>query len=81
MDFLCIFPLCHRPYAISLYSTYLSLRQHLDWTCIGHHNTHFSITKDPYEDNLERKSILFAWLLKLKFGTPGQLTTKNMFMD
>ena len=31
---------------------------------------------DPYEDNLERKSILFAEWLRLKSGGPGRLTIK-----
>ncbi len=31
--------------------------------------------QDPYEDNLRRKSILFAGLLKLKFWLLGRSTT------
>ena len=34
----------------------------------------FLIGEDPYEDNLKRKSIFFAVLLKLNFGVPGRST-------
>ena len=53
-----------------------SLWQPPDWTWISHHNIHFLIAHDPYEYNLERKSIFFAELLELKSGAPGRRTIK-----
>ena len=38
---------------------------------------HFLIGEDPYEDNLKRKSIFFAMLLKLNFGVPGRWTIRT----
>ncbi len=52
-----------------------SLWQLLNWT--DHHNVTFLIGEDPYEDNLKRKSIFFAVLLKLNFGVPGRSTTSD----
>ncbi len=51
-----------------------SLWQLLNWTLIDHYNVTFLIGEDPYEDNLKRKSIFFAVLLKLNFGLPGRST-------
>ncbi len=51
-----------------------SLWQPLNWTIVGHHNINFFIAYDPYEDNLKRKSIVFAGLLKLKFWFLGRST-------
>ncbi len=51
-----------------------SLWEPLNWTLVGHHNINFLIAQDPYEDNLKRKSILFAGLLKLKFWLLGRST-------
>ncbi len=51
-----------------------SLWQPLNWTLIHHHYVTFLIGEDPYEDNVKRKSIFFAVLLKLNFGVPGRST-------
>ncbi len=56
-----------------------SLWQPLNWTLVGHHNINFLIALDLYEDNLKRKSILFAGLLKLKFWLLGR-STKILFL-
>ncbi len=43
-------------------------------TLIDRHNVTFLNGEDPYEDNLKRKSIFFAVLLKLNFWVPGRST-------
>ena len=58
-----------------------SLWEPLNWTLVGHHNINFLIAQDPYEDNLKRKSILFAGLLKLKFWLLGRSTIYFCFED
>ena len=40
----------------------------------------FLIGEDPYEDNLKRKSVFFAGLLKLNFGVPGRSTKNRKFI-
>ncbi len=40
--------------------------------------SHFLIGEDPYENNLKRKSIFFAVLLKLNFGVPGRSTIRTV---
>ncbi len=51
--------------------------QLLNWTLIDHHNITFLIGGDPYEDNLKRKSIFFAVLLKFNFVVPGRSTINS----
>ena len=51
-----------------------SLWEPLNWTLVGHHNINFLIAQDLYKDNLKRKCILFAGLLKLKFWLLGRST-------
>ncbi len=57
-----------------------SLWEPLNWTLVGHHNINFFIAQDPYEDNLKRKSILFAGLLKLKFRLLGRSTIRGAIL-
>ncbi len=42
---------------------------------LRNNNINFFIAQDPYEDNLKKKSILFAGLLKLNFWLLGRSTT------